>query len=91
MSRYYISTFPNRTLCDVIDEARKCHETRNYSYLKGLLEEIQYLGNVMEAGLRDKKEVKDARETLKEAKEELNQIKAEIKALEKLKTQLKRD
>ena len=31
----------SRTVCDVLHEIRKCDETKNYSYLLGLVEEIQ--------------------------------------------------
>lgn len=44
-----------RTLCDVLHEMRNCHRTRNYSYLMGLIEEAQMMGNRMEAGLHTKK------------------------------------
>jgi hypothetical protein len=29
----------NRTVCDMLEEMRKCAETGNYSYLPGLIEE----------------------------------------------------
>ena len=43
----------NRTLCDVFEEMRKCSETRNFSYLPGLIEEAQHMANRMEAALQD--------------------------------------
>lgn len=45
---------PNRYICDVFDEMRKCNETRNYSYLLGLIEEAQTMVNRMETRLSDK-------------------------------------
>lgn len=36
-------TYPNRTLCSVLDDMRKCHETRNYSYLRDLVMEAYEL------------------------------------------------
>ena len=73
---------PNRIVCSVLDEMRKCHETRNYSYLLGLIEEAQTLVNRMEASLYDRK---DAEEYLPER---IKQLKEEIKALKKEKKEL---
>lgn len=65
----------NRTVCDVLDEMRKCYETRNFSYLPGLIEELQTMGNRMEAKLGDYASIGDARS-------EIKRLKKEIKALE---------
>jgi cell shape-determining protein MreC len=83
---------PNRLLCDVLQEMRKSYETRNFSYLSGLIEEAQSLGNRMEAGLGDKKSCKyyadrlsETRKQVKEVEEltkELPGLRAEKKALE---------
>lgn len=72
---------PNRYLCDILEEIRVANKTRNYSYLKGLVEEVQVIGNRMEAGLYDKltyfellKEIsklKNARNALKQSVETL--------------------
>lgn len=88
--RRFISTYPNRVLCDVIKEAKKCCETLNFSYLPGLLEEIQHMGSKMEAALEDYGDLKDARKQVKEAREELLNIEAQIKAQEKLLEELKK-
>lgn len=34
---------PNRTLCSVLEEMRKCNETRNYTFLLDLNEEVNEL------------------------------------------------
>jgi hypothetical protein len=47
---------PNRLLCDVLGEMRECVKTSNFSYLLGLIEEAQSLGNRMESKLYDIKE-----------------------------------
>ena len=47
---------PNRLLCDVLGEMRECVKTSNFSYLLGLIEEAQSLGNRMESKLYDMKE-----------------------------------
>ena len=58
-------SYPNRTLCDVLEEMRKSLETSNFSYLGGLIEEVQAIGNRMEAGLYD---IKDRERLLKQIK-----------------------
>ena len=40
-------------MCDVLREMRKCLKTNNFSYLGGLIEEAQSMGNRMEAGLEN--------------------------------------
>ena len=67
-------SYPNRTLCDVLEEMRKSLETSNFSYLGGLIEEVQSIGNRMEASLHDsndhKRLLKDIKR-LKKKREEL--------------------
>ena len=65
---------PNRLLCDVLAEMRDCVKTTNFSYLPGLIEEAQSLGNRMEAHLYD---IKD-----------FNRLNKDIKALKKKKKKL---
>jgi len=76
------SFLPNRTVCAVLEEMRKIHETRNYSYLLALIEEVQSLANRMEAALEDKRDVK-------RWNVEREKLKSEIKALHKEKAKLK--
>lgn len=73
--------YPNRTLCDVLEEMRKCNEVRNYAPLLSLIEEVQLLGNRMESGLED---LKDHRSLL----EDISELKKELKALKKQKKEL---
>ena len=68
---------PNRLLCDVLDEMRDCAKTLNFSYLLGLIEEAQSLGNRMEAHLHD---IND-----------FNRLHKDIKALEKKKKKLEEE
>ena len=49
----------NRSLCDVFEDMRKCHKTRNYAGLLGLIEEAQTMGNKMEAALEDVKDLEE--------------------------------
>ena len=73
----------NRYLCEVLDEMRKADEIKNYSYLGGLIEEAQSMGNRMEASLQDAKDIK----TLKEKRRKL---KKEVEKLEEKKEKLER-
>jgi hypothetical protein len=70
---------PSRYICSVIEEARTCIKTLNFSYLSSLLEEIQILANRMEAALWDQKSHKVIHQELKEAKAELKKIQEKIK------------
>lgn len=84
-----IHTFPNRTICEMLDELRKCYDTRNFSYFLGILEEIQSAANRMEAKLEDNKDAENAKEIVSEAKKELADLNREIQAKKDLKELLK--
>ena len=71
----------NRTLCDVLTEMRKAVKTLNFSYILSLIEEIQVLGNRMEAALYDVKDIKRLREDIKELKDELEELQKQKKEL----------
>lgn len=73
----------NRYLCEVLDEMRKADETKNYSYLGGLIEEAQSMGNRMEASLQDVKDIKAL-------KEKRRKLKKEVEKLEKKKEKMER-
>lgn len=66
---------PNRYICSVLDEMRQCHKSRNYSYLKGLIEEAQTHASRMEAAIGDLKDIEDLRERRSD-------LRAEVKALQ---------
>jgi len=68
----------NRYLCQVLDEMRKAVETLNFSYLLGLIEEAQSMGNRMESKLED---IDD----FKRWDEEKEGLEKELKALRKAK------
>lgn len=70
--RFY--SYPNRTICDVLEEMRKCDKTRNYAAVAGLVEEIQSMGNRMEAALEDKKNVETWTEKRAKLKCEINDL-----------------
>jgi len=73
---------PNRLVCNVLDEMRECSKTRNFSYLDGLIEEVQTLVNRMEGKLLDNKELGELDERIREAKTELKRLKQKIKIAE---------
>ena len=73
---------PNRLVCNVLDEMRECCKTRNFSYLDGLIEEVQTLVNRMEAKLHDSKDTEDLNEEIREGKVELKRLKQKIKLAE---------
>ena len=68
------NTYVNRTLCDVLNEMRKACKTANYSYLPGLIEEAQSMGNRMEAALFDQKDIQSAHKYLKKLKKEIKEL-----------------
>lgn len=68
---------PNRTLCDVLEAMRKCYETRNFSYLGGLVEEAQDMGNRMESSLYDKSDYRRIQKKIKELKAEQKRLEDE--------------
>jgi hypothetical protein len=66
-----------RTLCDTLQEMRKCYETRNFGPIASLIEEAQIYGNRMEAKLTDIKEYDRMKERYKK-------ISKKVKEMEKL-------
>ena len=73
---------PNRLLCAVLDEMRECVKTTNFSYLPGLIEEAQSLGNRMEAHLYDIKDFNRLNKDIKDLKKEKKKLKEEVEELE---------
>jgi hypothetical protein len=71
----------NRSLCDVLEEMRKCYETRNFAPLMGLIEEAQTRANRMEAGLNDQKDIARMNEEWHELRAKLKELRTEAKAL----------
>ena len=66
---------PNRFYCTVIDEMRACYKTRNFSPILGLLEELQSIGNRMEAKCGDISEYNSYLDKAKELKREIKELK----------------
>ena len=71
-----VNTDPwNRTLCSVLEEMRKCYETRNFAPLHGLIEEAQTYGNRMESKLSDIKDYERLKERHRQLKTEVKNLK----------------
>lgn len=76
---------PNRYICSVLDEMRDCYKSRNFSYIKGLIEEAQTLANRMEAALGDKSDVKRMLKQRDKLKKEIRELEEQQENLGKTK------
>ena len=72
----------NRLICDVLGEMRDCVKTLNFSYLLGLIEEVQSLGNRMEAKLYDIKDFERLHEEIKVLKKKKKKLEEKVEELE---------
>jgi hypothetical protein len=68
---------PYRTLCEVLQEMRTCFETRNFSYLPALIEEVQWMGNRMEAGLYEHRDYRTAKNESNKLRKSLEKLRVE--------------
>ena len=76
---------PHRYLCTVLEEMRTCYKTRNFSYLMGLIEEAQVLGERMESALGEKADVESWHKKAKEEEAEYKRLLKETNKLRKKK------
>ena len=75
----------NRMMCDVLEEMRECTKTLNFSYLLGLIEEAQSLGNRMEAKLYDIKDYERLHDDIKDLQKKKKKLEEyDIHKVEKL-------
>ena len=58
---------------------RSCNETKNYSYLLGLIEEAQSMANKMESKIDLINDFEELKDKYKELEEQKNELKKEIK------------
>ena len=72
----------NRFLCDVLSEMRECTKTLNFSYLLGLIEEVQTLGSRMEAKLYDIKDFERLHEEIKALQKKKKKLEEKLEELE---------
>lgn len=78
--------YPNRTLCDTLEEMRQIMKLSDENTtLRTLVEEAQTYANRMECAMSDWKDVREAHAKKKELKEEIAELKKELKDLEKRK------
>ena len=75
--------YPNRVLCSVLEEMRTCTKTLNFALLPSLIEEAQTLGNRMEAGLDDQRDVARISDELSKLRKERKALLKEIKELKR--------
>jgi len=87
MSNYRTNYYPNRTLCDVLEEMRNAVKTMNFSYLPGLIEEAQSLGNRMEAALGDARDIATMSKQRSELRAEIKGLVEQVKSLQPEKAQ----
>jgi hypothetical protein len=78
-----IFSYPNQTICSVLEAMRDCHKTRNYSYLEGLIENAQYLANKLESALADKRDIREWTELRDEMKKEMKELEKQLEAKKK--------
>ena len=75
----------NRYLCEVLDEMRALTKSMNFSMLSSLIEEVQVMGNRMEAGLSDISDFEKLHDDITREKKELKDLQKEIKKLQEKK------
>ena len=68
----------NRTACDVLEEMRTCCKTMNFSYVLGLIEQMQSMVNSMEAKLEDVKDIEWMHKEIKRLKKIKKKLKKEV-------------
>lgn len=76
---------PHRYLCSVLEEMRTCYKSRNFSYLLGLIEEAQVLGERMESALGEKGDLESWHKKAKAEKAEYQRLLKETNKLRKKK------
>jgi hypothetical protein len=64
---------------EILDEMRECVKTTNFSYLPGLIEEAQSLGNRMEAHLYDIKDFNRLHKDIKDLKKKKKNLEKVVK------------
>lgn len=66
--------YPNRTACGILSDMRKAYKTRNFSYLPGLIEELQYAATRMEAAIGDLRDIARLAQRKSELKAEVRRL-----------------
>lgn len=68
---------PNRYICDVLEEMRKCLVTNNFSYLGGLIEEAQSMANRMESTIQDVGDIEHYKQQRSKLRKEVMELRKE--------------
>ncbi len=72
-----------RYLCDILEDMRNCHKTRNYSYIDALIGELQYRANRMEDRLHRIQDIVYFEKSRDELKDEITELEKKKKELQK--------
>lgn len=75
-----LSSVTSRTFCSVLNDMRNAVKTMNFSYIGGLIEELQSLGDRMEDALYGYKSAIDA-DDIKRLRKERDELKKEVREL----------
>jgi hypothetical protein len=76
-----IDPFSTRYLCDILRDMRSAYETRNFSYLLGLIEELQYRAYRMENKIEQIDDIKTLENQRVNLKREIKELREEKKKL----------
>jgi hypothetical protein len=76
-----IDPFSTRYLCDILRDMRSAYETRNFSYLLGLIEELQYRAYRMENKIEQINDIKTLENQRVNLKREIKELREEKKKL----------
>jgi uncharacterized coiled-coil DUF342 family protein len=71
-----------RVICNALAEMRAAYESRNFSYLLGLIEEAQSMANRMETALIARESAEYYEDEIREYKKQIRELKREKRALE---------
>lgn len=72
----------SRTICEALEDMRRCYKTYNFQAIGSLIEEIQMLANRMEARLDNAHMYEDQRNHINKLKKEIKQLEKQKEALE---------
>lgn len=75
------STYPSRTICEVLNEIRALYKTCNFGAIPGLVEELQMLADRMEAKLDTQKTYFQIRDEIRKLKTKRNELQNEVNLL----------
>lgn len=89
LDEFEIGGYLSRTMCEVLEEARGIIKHTNHftlgrskRVLSSLVEELQVMGNRMEAGLGDKVSIKKLSEQKTQLRKEVKALNVKLKKLE---------